>query len=148
MIYDYSFCFDCNETTALLNTALFKNDIRILDRGYSSYVQMDHLYKKTNQVLRIKSNLSIAKKIIDSKKNSIILEHNQMKLKLIMFSRNHQNNLINNFDDKHLEGNANDSLYILCTNLIDLTFDECQELYKRRWTIETANKYLKSNLNQ
>ena len=71
-----------------------------------------------------------------------------MKLKLIMFSRNHQNNLINNFDDKHLEGNANDSLYILCTNLIDLTFDECQELYKRRWTIETANKYLKSNLNQ
>lgn len=24
MIYDYSFCFDCNETNALLNTALFK----------------------------------------------------------------------------------------------------------------------------
>ena len=44
-----------------------------------------------------------------------------MKLKLIMFSRNHQNNLINNFDDKHLEGNANDSLYILYIDLIDLT---------------------------
>ena len=148
MIYDYSFCFDCNETNALKNSALFKSDIVILDRGYSSYDLMDHLYKKTNFVLRIKSNLSIAKKIIDSKKNSIILEHNQMKLKLIMFSKNHLNNLINNFDDKYLEGNANDSLYILCTNLIDLTFDECQELYKRRWKIETANKYLKSNLNQ
>jgi len=143
MIYDYSFCFDCNETNALMNTALFKSDIVILDRGYSSYDLMDHLYKKTNFVLRIKSNLSIAQKLIDSTKNSIIVEHNQMKLKLIMFSKNHKNN----FDDKHLEGNANDSLYILCTNLTDLTFDECQELYKRRWKIETANKYLKSNLN-
>jgi hypothetical protein len=64
-----------------------------------------------------------------------------MKLKLIMFSKNHRNNSINNFDDKHLEGNTNDSLYILCIDVIDQTFDECQELYKRRWKIETANKY-------
>ena len=61
-----------------------------------------------------------------------------MKLKLIMFSKNHKNNLINNFDDKHIEGNANDSLYILCIDLTDQTFNECQELYKRRWKIETA----------
>ena len=48
---------------------------------------------------------------------------------------------MNNFDDKHVEGNKNDSLYILYIDLTDQTFDECQELYKRRWMIETANKY-------
>ena len=42
-----------------------------------------------------------------------------------------RSDLINNFDDKHLEGNANDSPDILCIDR-DQTFDECQELYKRR----------------
>ena len=55
-----------------------------------------------------------------------------MKLKLIMFSLNHKNNLMNNFEDEHAEANKKDSLYILCTNLTDLTSDECQELYKSR----------------
>lgn len=108
---------------------------------------MGHLYEKTNFILRIKSKLSIAQKLIKSKKNSINLEHNNMKLKLIRFSINHTNNEVNNFDDEHKEGNENDSLYIICTNMTNLSFEECQELYKRRWKVETANKYLKSNTN-
>ncbi len=127
MISDYSFCFVCYAYSALKKTKLTENDMRsILDRGYCTYDLMGHLYEKTNFILRIKSTISIAKRLIESKKNSIQLEHNNMKLKLIRFSINHENNEVNNFDDEHKEGNENDSLYVLyATHMTNLTFEEC-----------------------
>lgn len=125
MISDYSFCFVCYAYSALKKTKLTENDIVILDRGYCTYDLMGHLYEKTNFILRIKSTISIAKRLIESKKNSIQLEHNNMKLICYAYSINHENNEVNNFDDEHKEGNENDSLYVLCTNMTNLTFEEC-----------------------
>ena len=48
-------------------------------------------------------------------------------------------NLISDEDDE--------SVFVLCTNVLDMSEETAQQLYRDRWKIETGFRYLKSNFD-
>ena len=50
-------------------------------------------------------------------------------------------------EDDNATYDDNDSVFVIATNLISLTYDDLINLYKERWNIEVCNKYIKSNFN-
>ena len=64
LIYDFNIQYDNNELTGITNTKFKKNDIIILDRGYSKLSIIDNFCKKTNFVIRLTKNLLIYKAFI------------------------------------------------------------------------------------
>ena len=147
MIYDYRLCFDNNELSGILNTKLTLSDIIVLDRGYSKLSLMDKLSKRTNYVIRLTRNLMIYKKFIKSGKVCMIINRKGYRIKLIRYYVDKETRII--IKDKYGDNNSedNDPFFVIATNLIDLTFDEMCELYKKRWEVEVCNKNIKSNFN-
>lgn len=76
------------------------------------------------------------------------IKYNGYDIKLIKYLvDNNTRNIIKNryANDKREEDN--DNFFVIATNLTDLSFDQITQLYKKRWSIEVCNKYIKSNFN-
>ena len=148
LVHDHRIQFDNNELKGILDAKLTKSDIIILDRGYSKLAFMNKLADRTNFVIRLTKNLLIYKKFMKANKNSMIIKHNGYDIKLTKYLvDNNTRNIIKNryANDKGEEDNY--KFFVIATNLTDLTFDQITQLYKKRWSIEVCNKYIKSNFN-
>ena len=148
MVYDYHVMFNNNELTGILNAKLTKADIIVLDRGYSKLSFMDKLSNRTNFIIRLTKNLLIYKKFMKTNKNSMIIKRNGYDIKLIKYSVDGRTRRI--IKNRYIDcdnNEDNDSIFVIVTNLIDLTFNEICELYKKRWSVEVCNKNIKSNFN-
>lgn len=149
LVYDHTILFNNNELTGILNANLTKSDIIVLDRGYSKLSFMDKLAKRTYFVIRLTRNLMIYKRFMKMNEQSMIIKRNGYKIKLIKYSvdketreiiKSRYNGCDNNDED-------DDSIFVIATNLTDLSSKEMSELYKNRWSVEVCNKNIKSNFN-
>jgi hypothetical protein len=154
MVYDHCVQFDNNELTAVLNTKLTKSDIIVLDRGYSKLSFMDKLSKQTFFVIRLTKNLLIHKNFMKTNKNSIVINRNGYDIKLIKYKVDDETRKIikdrymsYKKDNDDVSDEDNDKIFVIATNLTNLSFDQIANLYKKRWNIEVCNKYIKSNFN-
>ena len=150
LIYDFNIQYDNNELTGITNTKFKKNDIIILDRGYSKLSIIDNFCKKTNFVIRLTKNLLIYKYFIKTNQSELIITRNGHKLKLIKYHIDNKLKAIIKAkynDDGDPKEEDNDSIFVIATNLTSLTYDNLINLYKERWNIEVCNKYVKSNFN-
>ena len=148
LVYDHRIQFDNNELKGILDTKLTKSDIIILDRGYSKLAFMNKLAGRTNFVIRLTKNLLIYKKFMKTNKNYMTIKHNGYNIKLIKYLVD--NNTRNIIKDRYANDKGeedNDKFFVIATNLTDLSFDQITQLYKKRWSIEVCNKYIKSNFN-
>jgi hypothetical protein len=111
---------------------------------------LKNLDNKTNFVVRVKKNLIYVKKFIKSNKAEDTVYVNNVPIKLIRYriDKKTKKLIIKKYceDDKLIDEDKDD-IYILATNLLTLSSDDCIYLYRRRWTIEVVFKYIKSNFN-
>jgi hypothetical protein len=150
LIYDFNIQYDNNELTGITKTKFTKNDIIILDRGYSKLLIIDYFLTKTNFVVRLTKNLLIYKTFIKNNESESIIMRGEHKLKLIKYhiDKNLQAIIQMKYnEDDNATDDDNDSVFVIATNLISLTYDDLINLYKERWNIEVCNKYIKSNFN-
>lgn len=150
LVYSHKIAFDCNEQKALLEHSLTHKNIVSIDRLYSDPWLLRKLSKKTNFVVRLKKNLKFVKKFIVSGKNEDIINIGKLKLKLVKYyiNRSNRNKVIKKYiEDSALLDEDKDKVFIVATNLLSLTIDDCIYLYNRRWTSEVVFRYLKSNFN-
>lgn len=148
LVYDHCIRFDNNELKGILNAKLTKSDIIILDRGYSKLTFMDKLADRTNFVIRLTKNLLIHKKIVKANKNSMIIKHNGYDVKLIKYSVDEKTrNIIKDRYKNNNNEEDDNKVFVIATNLTKLSFNQITLLYKKRWSIEVCNKYIKSNFN-
>jgi hypothetical protein len=149
MFRDYKIAYDCNENNALLKHDLTKQDLVILDRGYASFDLFNDLKKKTKFLVRLRSNFNCVKEFMDNKNiNTKIVTEYGTRLKLVKYWIDKQTQKII-FDKYNEEKTFNDDdlseCFVLATNDVKLSIDDCVFLYKKRWTIETAFKQLKQH---
>ena len=145
---DYEMAYDTNERKALLRQELTKEDLIIIDRGYSSPEFLQKLDKTTNFVVRMKSNYVILKKFIKDHYNTMVTQIGDMKVKIIKYhiDKSTKNIILNKYiDDNNEDDEDKDSVYILMTNVVSLTRDDCINLYDLRWSIEPSFKKMKTN---
>lgn len=144
---DYEIAYDTNEMKALLRQELTKDDLLIMDRGYSSPAFLQKLNKKTNFIVRMKSNYVILKKFIKNHYNSMITQIGDMRVKIIKYhiDKSTKKIILNKYANNNKDNEDNDSLYILMTNVVSLTRDDCMNLYDLRWSIEPSFKKMKTN---
>ena len=148
LVYDHCIRFDNNELKGILNAKLTKSDIIILDRGYSKLTFMDKLADRTNFVIRLTKNLLIHKKFMKANKNSMIIKHNGYDVKLIKYSVDEKTrNIIKDRYKNNNNEEDDNKVFVIATNLTKLSFNQITQLYKKRWSIEVCNKYIKSNFN-
>lgn len=149
--HSYILDYDNSEAKALFNHTLTKSHLIILDRLYADIVTLKKLSKTTNFVVRLKKNLLITKNFIKSNKNDDIININKnQKIKLVKYYVDKKTKKAVMLDRKtrgDLRDEDSSDIYILATNILSLTIDDCAYLYKQRWSIEVAFKHLKSNFN-
>lgn len=143
--------YNCNENNALYKHKLNKSTILILDRGYATMLNLKKLNKETNYIIRLKKNLLISKTFIKSKSSeSIINIGKKHSIKLIKYKIDKTTKKIITTkyeNEKTLKNEDSDDVYILATNMLDLTAETCAILYKKRWLIETSIKHIKQNFS-
>ena len=132
IVINYTHSVSLNEREAFINQLDYvkKGDIVLFDRGYYSNDLMDTLnYHGINYVFRIKNSINVSKHLIDNNISSVLWSD---KLQAVTYML-------------HDEAEP----YFLLTNLVDMSINELQSLYKRRWSIETHFKEAKytTNLN-
>jgi hypothetical protein len=147
---DYKIAYDCNEHTGLLQHTLTKDDLIILDRNFASHELMNILKKKTNFLIRLKINLLCVKKfMLESNISEKVINYKGTRIKLVKYwiDKKTKKIILNKYKDDGDNKNINDlsDCYILATNDLNLSAEECIFLYKKRWTIETSFKQLKQN---
>ena len=145
---DHKIAYDNNEHTGLLEHDLSKRDLIILDRYYSSYELMNTLKSYTNFIIRLKSTLIITKEFMKENKNSKVIVHNNTRLKLIKYriDKNTHDIILDKYKkDNDVSEEDLSEYFVLATNVIKLTENECIYLYKKRWSIEVAFKQLKQH---
>lgn len=150
LVYSHYIAFDCNEQKALIEHSFTHKNIVSIDRLYSDPCTLKNISKKTNFVVRLKKNLNFVKDFIASKKNENIINIGKLKLKLVKYyiNRSTKNKVIKKYiEDDALLDEDKDKLFIVATNLLSLTVDDCIYIYNRRWTSEVVFRYLKSNFN-
>ena len=148
MFYDYLIAFDNNETKTLLKQPLNKNQLIIMDRGYSDISFLKIINKRVNFIVRLKKNLLMYKSFMKKNISSDIINIDGMRIKLVKYhvDKKTKKVIIKKYEeDNNKKNEDDDSLYVIATNVIDLTIDECIYLYKKRWSVEVAFKHLKSN---
>ena len=149
---DYTISKSCNEHDSLSTQVnkLQTNDLIIADRNYGKYVLMKKLYSKVGFLFRISKNMNIYKDFIASTDTTTIIQHNGMNLKLIKYAINKSTRkAVTTYFSNKGEPKEEDKcgIYVLCTNRLTLTEEQCITYYKQRWRIETAFKSLKSNFD-
>lgn len=150
LVYSHNIDYDCNEHKAIFKHPLTKSDIIILDRLYSNGSTLKKLDKMTNFVVRVQKNFVYVKKFIKAKKAEDIVTVNGVPIKLIRYNvdKTTKKIIVKKYcETDDLIDEDNDNVYILATNLLTLTSDDCAYLYRRRWTIEVVFKNIKSNFN-
>lgn len=111
---------------------------------------MRKISKETNFVIRLTKNQMIYKIFIKMNKNSAIIKHNGYDMKLIKFSVDDKTRQIikNKYKESNEDNNGDDdSFFVIATNLTNLSFKEMTNIYKKRWSVESCNKNIKSNFN-
>lgn len=146
--YNYKLSKTNTECETLLNQPLTKKHLVVLDRGYADVTNLCSLDKKTNFVVRIKKNFLITKEFLKKDINSDIITVGNTKLKLVKYyvDKKTRKIIIKKYaeDDNELYED-NESTYIIATNVLSLTINDCITLYKLRWEIEVAFKHLKTH---
>ena len=130
IVINYTHSVSLNEREAFINQLDYvkKGDIVLFDRGYYSNDLMDTLnYHGINYVFRVKNNINVSKHLIDNNISSVLWCD---KLQAVTYT---------------LYEEAEP--YFLLTNLVNMSINELQSLYKRRWSIETHFKEAKYTTN-
>lgn len=144
-----------DERTMLLDHLDFveENDILTLDRGYASIWLFFLLHtKKINFCCRIKENWKIAKQLLESEKDELLVKVTLPKKDISKLS------LFPEYAKKGKEITIrlvkvvleNGEIEILSTSLLDSDIyqtSDFKELYHLRWTIEENYKLLKCRIN-
>ena len=147
LFYDYKVAYDNNETEVLLTQPITKKHLLLLDRGYGKNLEfLKNLNTKTNFVVRITKGLNIYKNFIRKNINSDIINYKGMKLKLVRYyvDKKTKKAVIGKYaNDKDVLDEDNDNVYVLATNVLNLSNTDCMDLYKERWNVEVGFKRLK-----
>lgn len=132
LVHDHNINYDCNEHASILKHNLTKFDIIVLDRLYSDNIILKKLNSMTNFVIRVKKNLVYYKKFIKSKKSEDIVIIKNVPIKLIRYhiDKTTKKIIIKKYQEEDiLIDDDNDNIYVLATNLLTLTSDDCCYLY-------------------
>lgn len=130
---DYKIAYDNNEQKTLLLHDFTKKDVIILDRGYSSYTLMHELKKRTNFIIRLKSDLTIYKKFMEEDRTSKVIVYEGTRLKLVKYriDKKTKKIIINKYkNDNNSSEEDLSEYYVLATNIISLTPEELIYLYR------------------
>lgn len=139
LIINYTFDKDFNERNYYKRQLKFlnKGDIILADRGYYSEELLEMTYKLgINCVFRLRKDLKIVKKLIDSKRKRIVVNVRNTKLHVISY----------NVEIKEkLTGEKSYKTYYIGTTLSRKKYgiEYIKEIYRRRWGVETSIRYSK-----
>lgn len=156
LFHEYAIADDCNEHTSLVNQAktCTIDDIIIADRNYGKYSLLSQLYDNVGFLVRISKNMNIYKSFIKSSEHTRIIEHvhngKKMRLKLIKYvisKKTRKRVKVYMSDMNQISDEDDESVFVLCTNVLDMSEETAQQLYRDRWKIETGFRYLKSNFD-
>jgi hypothetical protein len=148
-----------SEREAFLKQLKFinKGDIVTFDRGYYSEHLFSLLHERGIKVIfRMKDDVSIVQKLIDSGKNDILINYDigkkNVRARLIKYDiANIEALLIKkqfNYEEYDDEREVKPDDYYLLTNIVDkYTVDDFMDFYHNRWRIETHFKLIKYNLS-
>lgn len=156
LFHDYMIADDCNEHTSLVKQVLkcTRDDLIIADRNYGKYCLLAQLYGHVGFLVRISKNMNIYKNFINSPEYSVIIDyiHNgvKMRLKLIKYvisKATRERIKTYMFDIKQSSNDDDESVFVLCTNNLNMSEEIAGQLYRSRWNIETGFRALKGNFD-